>query len=164
MSPPYVTCAAFSLSPERDDGPVSEEIAEELSPAQEAKLRILDKLERADRWGGNTVSWDTLRNHYCRGVEALEEGLKALIDEDLVVVAERGTARKGPFSLNPGEKGSDRTANGSVPKVNAESDVSPNNCMQWTALRAAADAERVPGMARNYVGASPTARFRRAEG
>lgn len=93
------------LPPERDDGPVSEEIAEELSPAQEAKLRILDKLERADRWGGNTVSWDTLRNHYCRGVEALEEGLKALIDEDLVVVAERGTARKGPFSLNPGEKG-----------------------------------------------------------
>ncbi|MCX7014258.1 MAG: hypothetical protein NTW86_17185 [Candidatus Sumerlaeota bacterium] len=90
---------------ERDDGAVSEEMVEELSPVQEAKLRILDKLERAGRWGGNAVSWDTLRNHYCHGVEGLEEGLKVLIDEDLVVVAERGTVRKGPFSLNPGEKG-----------------------------------------------------------
>jgi len=99
------------LAPEQTEPPVRVAAApkphetEELSPVDEAKLGILDKLERQDRWGGNTVSLDTLRNHYCRGVADLEEALKELIDQDLIVVGEKGNKRRGPFSLNPAKKG-----------------------------------------------------------
>jgi hypothetical protein len=76
-----------------------------VSQVDRAKLRILDKLERADRWGGNVVSLETLRNHYCQGVEGFDEALEELIDNDLVMVPEKGSKRKGPFSLNPAKKG-----------------------------------------------------------
>lgn len=76
-----------------------------VSQVDRAKLRILDKLERADRWGGNAVSFDTLRNHYCQGVEGFDEALEELLDDDLVRVVEKGSKRKGPFSLNPARKG-----------------------------------------------------------
>lgn len=76
-----------------------------VSQVDRAKLRILDKLERADRWGGNAVSLETLRNHYCQGVEGFDEALDKLLDDDLVMIAERGSKRKGPFSLNPARKG-----------------------------------------------------------
>ncbi len=77
----------------------------DLSATEQARCRILDKLERAGRWGGNSVSWDTLRNHFCQGVQDLEGGLEQLIDEGLVIVGGKGSKRKGPFSLNPSRKG-----------------------------------------------------------
>ena len=83
----------------------SDRVAPPVSPLQRARLRILDKLERSDRWGGNTVSLETLRNHYCQGIDAFDEALEQLIDENLVLIAEKGTKRRGPFSLNPARKG-----------------------------------------------------------
>jgi hypothetical protein len=76
-----------------------------VSQVDRAKLRILDKLERADKWGGNAVSLDTLRNHYCQGVDGFDEALEKLLDDGLVLVAEKGSKRRGPFSLNPARKG-----------------------------------------------------------
>jgi hypothetical protein len=76
-----------------------------VSQVDYAKLRILDKLERHDRWGGNSVSLDTLRNHYCQGVKGFDEALEKLIDDGLVLVVEKGSKRRGPFSLNPAKKG-----------------------------------------------------------
>lgn len=85
--------------------PTDDVVPPPMSQVDRAKLRILDKLERSDRWGGNAVSFDTLRNHYCQGIDGFEEGLEQLIDADLVIVGERGSKRKGPFSLNPAMKG-----------------------------------------------------------
>jgi len=79
-------------------------VAPPIAPLGRARLRILDKLERSNRWGGNTVSIDTLRNHYCQGIEAFDEALEQLIADDLVLIAEKGSKRRGPFSLNPAKK------------------------------------------------------------
>ncbi|HOE31259.1 MAG TPA: hypothetical protein PKX48_14395 [Planctomycetota bacterium] len=75
-----------------------------LSQVDRAKLRILDKLERADKWGGNVVSFVVLRNHYCKGLEGFDEALRILLDDDLVTVREKSNKRRGPFSLNPAKK------------------------------------------------------------
>lgn len=69
-----------------------------------AKLRILDKLKRTNRWSGNAVSHDTLRNHYCQGIDGFDEALEQLIDADLIRVGGKGSRRRGPFSLNPKKK------------------------------------------------------------
>jgi len=90
---------------EREEPVSSDIVAPPVSRLRRARLRILDKLERSDRWGGNTVSVDTLRNHYCQGLDAFDEALEQLIDDDLVLIAEKGSKRKGPFSLNPARKG-----------------------------------------------------------
>ena len=74
------------------------------SRSDPARFRVLDKLERQERWGSKTVNWDTLRNHWCRGVERLEEAVGQLVDERLLSVAEYGNRRRGPFSLNAARK------------------------------------------------------------
>ena len=68
----------------------------------ETTLRILDKLERKDKWGGNAIGWDTLRNHYCRDLHDLDEAVDELVDEGLLLP---GDSRRGPYSLNPAKKG-----------------------------------------------------------
>ena len=65
-------------------------------------LRVLDKLERKDKWGGNAIGWDTLRNHYCRGLDDLDEAVDELVEEGLLLP---GDSRSGPYSLNPAKKG-----------------------------------------------------------
>jgi hypothetical protein len=98
LSPP-------GLADEQDATTPTVTVMPPISPCERARLRILDKLERADRWGGNAVSFDTLRNHYCQAIDAFDEALEQLIDSELVLVAERGNRRRGPFSLNPARKG-----------------------------------------------------------
>src|SRR5258707_722135 len=54
----------------------------------EGAARIVDKLERTDRWAGNRISWDTLRNHYCQAVRNIEEAAAELKDKELILVSE----------------------------------------------------------------------------
>ena len=67
----------------------------------QAELRLLDKMERHDKWGGSSVSWRTLHNNYCQGVHDLDDAIDALIAEGLLI---RGNQRD-TFSLNPARKG-----------------------------------------------------------
>lgn len=68
----------------------------------EAAARVLDKLERRNHWGSNHVNLDTVRNHFCRGVPGLDEGLEELLDRGLLSSA---GGRKGPVSLDTHAKG-----------------------------------------------------------
>jgi hypothetical protein len=70
--------------------------------SSETALRILDKLERKDKWGGNAIGWDTLRNHYCQGLRDLDDAVDELVEEGLLL---SGANRRGPYSLNPARKG-----------------------------------------------------------
>ena len=67
-----------------------------------AAAEVLDKMSRQDKWGKNTVSLDTLRNHYCRTVSNVEVAVDELVDREFLLV-EGG--RKGTYSLNPARKG-----------------------------------------------------------
>jgi len=67
-----------------------------------AALKVLDKLERKDKWGGNAIGWDTLRNHYCHGVSGLDDAVDDLVREEFLLA---GESRDGPYSLNPARKG-----------------------------------------------------------
>jgi len=67
----------------------------------ESAARVLDKLERQDRWGVNKVSFDTLRNHYCRNIADIDKVLEILCQQQLLLSHE---GRRGPFSLNPAKK------------------------------------------------------------
>ena len=89
-------------STDKEESPTAKIVSEE--KYSNSEVRILDKLERASKWGGNSVSFDTLRNHYCQGAPDIERDLQKLIDEDLILVGEKGNKRKGPFSLNPNQK------------------------------------------------------------
>ena len=71
------------------------------SPLSESARLILRKLRSKDNWGKNTVGWDTLHNHYCRGVPDFAEAMEQLLELDLV----RADSKRGPFSLNPSQKG-----------------------------------------------------------
>ncbi len=64
--------------------------------------RIVEVLCHKGHWGRNSVSPDTLRNHYCRGLEDFDAAVKELVRADIL------TARHphGPFSLNPKAKSS----------------------------------------------------------
>jgi hypothetical protein len=70
-------------------------------PVSESAARVLDKLERGDRWGRNAISFDTLRNHFCRGIPNIDSAVEELVAEDLLVP---GGGRRGPYSLNPERK------------------------------------------------------------
>lgn len=49
-----------------------------------AALKVLDKLERKDKWGGNAIGWDTLRNHYCHGVGGLDDAVDELVRDEFL--------------------------------------------------------------------------------
>jgi hypothetical protein len=67
----------------------------------QAELRLLDKMERHDKWGGSSVSRRTLHNNYCQNVHDLDDAIDALVGEGLLI---RGNQRD-TFSLNPARKG-----------------------------------------------------------
>lgn len=81
--------------------PVRERTVEE-APRSRTQMKVLDKLERHDKWGGTSVSLRTLRNNYCQGLGDLDEAVHALVDDGLLL---GGDGRNGPFSLNPARKG-----------------------------------------------------------
>jgi hypothetical protein len=76
---------------------VAGEVGAELSVSESA-ARVLDKLERGDRWARNAISFDTLRNHLCRGISNIERAVEELVSKELLLP---GGGRKGPYSLNP---------------------------------------------------------------
>ncbi len=59
--------------------------------------RILHTLHRKKFWGRNTVSYDTLRNHYCKSVKNFRQGIEELAELGLLIDITRG----GPISLHP---------------------------------------------------------------
>jgi hypothetical protein len=63
-------------------------------------IKVIASLRRKKHWGSNTVSEDTLHNHYCKSVSDLEAALRELAKRSLIL---RKSAR-GPVSLNPKEK------------------------------------------------------------
>lgn len=58
--------------------------------------QILSTLHRRRFWGKKTVSFDTLNNHFCKGVLTFESSLRSLLDRDLVQVS----TKNGGVSLN----------------------------------------------------------------
>jgi hypothetical protein len=82
-------------------GATSARVVETELPVSESAARVLDKLERGDRWGRNAISFDTLRNHVCRGIPSIDSAVDELVTEDLLVP---GGGRRGPYSLNPDRK------------------------------------------------------------
>jgi hypothetical protein len=67
----------------------------------EGAAQVVGKLWRKRYWGNNAVSWDTLRNHFCRHVRDLEEAVRELIVSGYLVPE----GAKGPYSLNSARKG-----------------------------------------------------------
>lgn len=59
--------------------------------------QLVSALERKGHWGTNKVSHDTLKNHYCRGLQDFDSAVKELIRGG-ILLAEK---HRGPFSLNP---------------------------------------------------------------
>ena len=59
--------------------------------------RILLTLHRKKFWGRNTVSYDTLRNHYCKNVKNFKQTIEELAGLGLLTDNSRG----GPISLHP---------------------------------------------------------------
>lgn len=89
--------------PRRKSEEEQPEVGQERKPGRShASLKVLDKLARKDKWGGNAVGWDTLRNHYCRGENDLDEAVEELVDCGLLLA---GQTQGGPYSLNPARKG-----------------------------------------------------------
>lgn len=58
--------------------------------------KILDKLERKKHYGKNSVSLDTIKNHYCRNQSDFEEAIEELIGIELIK-----EEVKGSVILNP---------------------------------------------------------------
>ena len=58
--------------------------AESFSNLSNTAKKILDKLERKKHYGKNSVSLDTIKNHYCRNQSDFEEAIKELIGIELI--------------------------------------------------------------------------------
>ncbi len=86
-----------AVSQANPDAPATMRRDKEPLGVSEGAARIIDKLERGDRWGGNSVSFDTLRNHYCRDVQDIQERVDELVERGLL----SRNGRRGPLSLNP---------------------------------------------------------------
>jgi ppGpp synthetase/RelA/SpoT-type nucleotidyltranferase len=61
--------------------------------------RVLHTLHRKQFWGRNTVSYDTLRNHYCKSVQDFESAITELTSLGLI----SESSRNGAVSLIPGK-------------------------------------------------------------
>jgi len=70
-------------------------------PLPSEARRVLHTLFRKKFWGRNSVSYDTLGNHYCKNVQNLDRALDALSNLNLI---ERAAGRKGIISLQSGKK------------------------------------------------------------
>jgi len=62
--------------------------------------QILLRLHRHDNWGNSKVSFDTLRNHFCRDVMSFDAALETLEALGLII----SYSKKGPYSLNVKKK------------------------------------------------------------
>lgn len=58
--------------------------------------QLMACLHRRHFWGKKTISEDTLRNHFCKGVLTFDSSLKTLIDKQLLIKS----AKSGGYSLN----------------------------------------------------------------
>lgn len=58
--------------------------------------QLMACLHRRHFWGKKTISEDTLRNHFCKGVLTFDSSLKTLIDKQLLMKS----AKSGGYSLN----------------------------------------------------------------
>lgn len=58
--------------------------------------QIMACLHRRHFWGKKTISEDTLKNHFCKGVLTFDSSLKTLIERSLVIKS----AKNGGYSLN----------------------------------------------------------------
>lgn len=95
----HLAGGAKAVSPPRSDDRQTE-------PGLSASaVQVLIKLSRKRHWGHNTVSFDTLRNHYCQHVTGIEDALQELQENGFVIAA----GKSGPFSLDPGQKGAIET-------------------------------------------------------
>ncbi|EKK5269347.1 RelA/SpoT domain-containing protein [Cronobacter dublinensis] len=56
--------------------------------------QILSTLHRRHFWGKKTVTLDTIKNHFCKGVFSLEGSMQDLVDKELVI------NKNGVYSLN----------------------------------------------------------------
>jgi len=63
--------------------------------------RLVCILSHKKHWGTNTVSEDTLRNHYCRNLQNCDSAIKELIRSDILM----NKSLRGPFSLKTKAKG-----------------------------------------------------------
>ena len=57
-------------------------------------VQILATLQRRHFWGKKTVTLDTIKNHFCKGVLSIDSSMQDLIDKDLVIY------KNGVYSLN----------------------------------------------------------------
>lgn len=69
-------------------------------PIDSGCRRILNTLKRKHYWGNRGVSFDTLKNHYCKTVYEIENSLEVLKNLELITVENK----KGPISLNLSKK------------------------------------------------------------
>jgi ppGpp synthetase/RelA/SpoT-type nucleotidyltranferase len=69
-------------------------------PLQNHARRVLHTLYRKKFWGRNTVSYDTLCNHYCKSIQNFEGALQELIALGLIEMS----GRKGAISLQSRKK------------------------------------------------------------
>lgn len=63
--------------------------------------QLMACLHRRHFWGKKTISEDTLRNHFCKGILTFDSSLKTLIEKELV----KKSAKSGGYSLNFQKKG-----------------------------------------------------------
>ena len=57
-------------------------------------VQILATLHRRHFWGKKTVTLDTIKNHFCKGVLSIDSSMQDLINKDLVIY------KNGVYSLN----------------------------------------------------------------
>lgn len=57
-------------------------------------VQILATLHRRHFWGKKTVTLDTIKNHFCKGVLSIDSSMQDLIEKDLVIY------KNGVYSLN----------------------------------------------------------------
>jgi len=67
-------------------------------PISDGAARILDKMERADKWGKKMTVWDQVNRVFAHGVEDVDAALDELKKCGLLEV--QGTGKKAQFSLN----------------------------------------------------------------
>lgn len=78
--------------------------------------RIIAKLVRKKSWGSNTVSLDTLKNHWCQTVPDFDSGLEELLRLEFL----HAEGPRGPYSLNQSRSGEIERLARTVEQVGAE--------------------------------------------
>jgi len=64
---------------------------ESFSNLSNTAKKILDKLERKKHYGKNSVSLDTIKNHFCRNQSDFEEAMEELLAIELIKEESKGS-------------------------------------------------------------------------